>query len=117
MATHARALARPAARHDVAALTLRVCRRAICDDDRPVVILSIRNGGGHISSAKATAAAIVQEAPATRVAVLDVADYMTWVARATHVSIYLWLVRHAPFLWAYIDRYQKRQPRTSPEWY
>jgi processive 1,2-diacylglycerol beta-glucosyltransferase len=31
--------------------------------------------------------------------------------------LYLWLVKHAPALWDRIDRYQKRQVHTSPEWY
>src|SRR5437764_6635887 len=38
-------------------------------------------------------------------------------ARFTHVTAYLWLVKHVPALWARIDRYQKRQEHTSPEWY
>jgi processive 1,2-diacylglycerol beta-glucosyltransferase len=46
-----------------------------------------------------------------------VADYMSVLTRLSHVTIYLWLVRHVPRLWERIDRYQKRQRHTSPEWY
>ena len=48
---------------------------------------------------------------------MDVADYMTRTARLTHVTAYLWLVKHAPKVWESVDRYQKRQEHTSPEWY
>jgi processive 1,2-diacylglycerol beta-glucosyltransferase len=51
------------------------------------------------------------------VMVADVADYMTSLTRFTHVSAFLWLVKHAPAVWDRIDRYQKKQTRTSPEWY
>jgi processive 1,2-diacylglycerol beta-glucosyltransferase len=82
-----------------------------------VVILTIANGAGHIRVAQGLAAAIRAAQPALPVMVLDVADYMTPLARFTHVTIYLWLVKHAPALWERIDRYQKRQTQTSPEWY
>jgi processive 1,2-diacylglycerol beta-glucosyltransferase len=49
--------------------------------------------------------------------IVDVADYMTHAMRFTHVTAYLWLVKHAPALWNRIDRFQKRQPQTSPDWY
>ena len=42
---------------------------------------------------------------------------MTGIARFTHVTAYLWLVKHAPRIWDRIDRYQKQQTRTSPAWY
>jgi len=46
-----------------------------------------------------------------------VAEYMTGWARFTHVSAYLWIVKNAPAVWERIDRYQKNQTQTSPEWY
>jgi processive 1,2-diacylglycerol beta-glucosyltransferase len=85
--------------------------------ERPVVILTIANGAGHIRVAQGLAAAIRAAQPALPVMVVDVADYMTPLARFTHVTGYLWLVKYAPALWDRIDRYQKRQTRTSPEWY
>ena len=115
MAASARSLARPMASRDVAAVALRACGSSSADDG-PVLILAISNGAGHLSVADAIARSIERESPTLRVNVVDVADYMTFLARTTHVSIYTWLVRHAPGLWARIDRYQKRQPRTSPEW-
>ncbi|MDT5261754.1 MAG: processive 1,2-diacylglycerol beta-glucosyltransferase [Acidobacteriota bacterium] len=87
------------------------------DDDNPVMILTIANGAGHISVAEGLAAAIREARPSTPVMVVDVAEYMGWLARFTHVTAYLWLVKHAPALWDRIDRYQKRQEHTSPEWY
>jgi processive 1,2-diacylglycerol beta-glucosyltransferase len=86
-------------------------------DDNPVLILTIANGAGHICVAEGLAAAIREARPSTPVMVVDVADYMGAVARFTHVTAYLWLVKHAPALWDRIDRYQKRQEHTSPEWY
>ncbi|MCU1266812.1 MAG: hypothetical protein JWM21_3130 [Acidobacteria bacterium] len=85
--------------------------------DRPVLILTIANGAGHIRTAQGIAAAINATQPSLPVMIADVADYMTSVARFTHVSAYLWLVKHAPAAWDRIDRYQKQQTHTSPEWF
>jgi processive 1,2-diacylglycerol beta-glucosyltransferase len=85
--------------------------------ERPVLILTIANGAGHIRVAQGLAAAIRAAQPALPVMVVDVADYMTPLARFTHVTVYLWLVKYAPALWERIDRYQKKQTQTSPEWY
>lgn len=83
----------------------------------PVLILTIANGSGHIRVANGIAAAIHTTEPSLPVMVLDIADYMTSLIRFTHVSAYLWLVKHAPAVWDRIDRYQKKQTSTSPEWY
>lgn len=87
------------------------------EGERPVLILTIANGAGHISLAEGLAAAIRATRPTTPVMVADVADYMGAFARFTHVTAYLWLVKHVPALWDRIDSYQKRQEHTSPEWY
>ena len=81
------------------------------------LILTIRNGAGHTKAAEAIASAIDMGKGPGSATVIDVADYMSFVTRLTHVDIYLWLVRYAPAVWERIDRYQKRQPHTSPEWY
>jgi len=86
-------------------------------NERPVLILTIANGAGHIRVAQGLAAAIRAVQPALPVMVVDVADYMTGLARFTHVTSYLWIVKHAPAIWDRIDRYQKTQTHTSPEWY
>ncbi len=83
----------------------------------PVLILSISNGAAHKRAAEVIASAIRARRPSTEVLVVDVADYMTRVARFTHVTAYLWLVKYAPAVWERIDRRQKRQTHTSPEWY
>lgn len=83
----------------------------------PVLILTIANGAGHIRVAEGLAAAIHATEPSMPVLVVDVAEYMTRLAHFTHVTSYLWLVKHAPAAWERIDRYQKRQSHTSPEWY
>ena len=85
--------------------------------DRPVLILTIANGAGHIRVAEGLASAIRAVQADLPVMVVDVADYMTRLTRFTHVTTYLWLVKHAPSVWDKIDRYQKKQNRTSPEWY
>src|SRR5262245_63727207 len=85
--------------------------------NNPVLILTIANGAGHIRIAEGIAAAIRATQPSMPVMVVNVADYMTRVTRFTHVSTYLWLVKHAPAVWDRIDRYQKRRMHTSPEWY
>lgn len=85
--------------------------------DSPVLILTISNGAGHIRVAEGIAAAVRATQPDAPVLVADVADYMTRPARFTHVTAYLWLVKHAPAVWDRIDRYQKRQTHTSPEWF
>ncbi|HXM36200.1 MAG TPA: glycosyltransferase [Pyrinomonadaceae bacterium] len=85
--------------------------------DNPVLILTISNGAGHIRTAQGLASAIRAQASGAPVLVADVADYMTPLVRWTHVTAYLWLVRHLPAAWDRIDRYQKRQTHTSPEWF
>ncbi|HYX42621.1 MAG TPA: hypothetical protein VE821_13030, partial [Pyrinomonadaceae bacterium] len=86
------------------------------EHDSPVLILTISNGAGHIRVAEGIAAALRAESSAP-VVIADVADYMTPLVRFTHVTAYLWLVKHAPAVWERIDRYQKRQTHTSPEWF
>ena len=81
----------------------------------PTLILAISNGAGHIRAAEAISEAI--GAAGGSAIVVDVADYMSRTARFTHVTAYLWLVKNAPRLWNRIDRYQKKQTRTSPDWY
>jgi UDP-N-acetylglucosamine:LPS N-acetylglucosamine transferase len=83
---------------------------------RPVLILSISNGAGHLSSARAVAQAIEAQMNA-KTLIVDVAEYMNAATRFTHVTLYLWLVKYLPRVWGRIDAYQKRQPHTSPEWY
>jgi processive 1,2-diacylglycerol beta-glucosyltransferase len=85
-------------------------------DQRPVLILSIANGAGHASTARAVAEAIEAQ-QAVKTLIVDVAEYMNMVTRFTHVTAYLWLVKYLPRVWGWIDAYQKRQPHTSPEWY
>ena len=85
--------------------------------NNPIVILTIANGAGHIRVAGGIATAIRSTKPELPVMVVDVADYMKSLTRFTHVSAYLWLVKHAPRVWDRIDRYQKKQTHTSPEWY
>lgn len=83
----------------------------------PVLVLTIANGAGHIRVAQGIAAALQAAQPSLPVMVLDVADYMTRLTRFTHVTSYLWIVKHAPAAWDRIDRYQKKRTHTSPEWY
>jgi processive 1,2-diacylglycerol beta-glucosyltransferase len=85
--------------------------------DNPVLILTISNGAGHIRVAQGLASAIRLRQPSVPVFIADVADYMTPLARFTHIKAYLWLVKHAPAAWDRIDRYQKRQTQTSPAWF
>lgn len=82
-----------------------------------MLILSISNGAGHTRAAEVIASAIRAARPEMKVLVVDVADYMTRLARFTHLTLYLWLVRFAPRVWERIDNYQKKQNTTSPEWY
>ncbi|HEY0407564.1 MAG TPA: glycosyltransferase, partial [Pyrinomonadaceae bacterium] len=81
------------------------------------MILTIANGAGHTRVAQGIAAAIQTAQPSLPVMVVDVADYMTRLTRFTHVTAYLWIVKNAPGAWDRIDRYQKKQTHTSPEWY
>jgi processive 1,2-diacylglycerol beta-glucosyltransferase len=83
----------------------------------PILILTIANGAGHSRAAAAIATAIDQLQPSLRARVVDVADYMSPIARFTHVTAYLSLVKYTPGIWNYIDKYQKRQTHTSPDWY
>lgn len=95
----------------------KIERRAERAGEGPVLILCISNGAGHTRAAEAIASAIRSERRASEALVVNVADYMTRFARFTHVTAYLWLVRRAPFVWERVDRYQKGQTHTSPEWF
>ena len=64
------------------------------EHDRPVLILTIANGAGHISVAEGLAAAVRATRPDAPVVVVDVADYMDALTRFTHVTAYLWAVKH-----------------------
>ncbi len=83
----------------------------------PVLILTISNGAGGNRTAEVVAEAIRTNKLEMPVIVVDMADYMTPMTRFTHITLYLWLVKYAPWLWERIDRYQKKQTTTSPEWY
>src|SRR5258708_10092113 len=108
MAGRMRSIERPLA----AAAIAETVRRAA--GARPVLILTIANGAGHTRVAEAIAQALTAGGSAAALRVVDVADYMSPATRLTHVTLYLWLVKHAPRLWDRIDRSQKRQPPTSP---
>jgi len=114
MTAAARRLARPEAARSIARMALDACEQR--PGAGPVLIFTIGNGAGHTSVASAIAEAL-HDADRRSAVVVDVADYMSRLARLTHVTAYLWLVKHWPALWDRIDRYQKRQPHTSPEWY
>ncbi|MDQ6787915.1 MAG: glycosyltransferase, partial [Acidobacteriota bacterium] len=84
---------------------------------RPILFLTIKNGAAHTKAAEAIASAwqaINRKIP-TRI--VEVSEFMSPLARFTHVSAYLWLVKNAPRIWEKIDDYQKRQTQTSPEWF
>jgi processive 1,2-diacylglycerol beta-glucosyltransferase len=84
---------------------------------RPVLILTIANGAAHTRAAEAIGAAWRETNPKVPAWIVEVSEYMSRKARFTHVSLYLWLVRNAPAVWEKIDAYQKRQTKTSPEWF
>ena len=83
--------------------------------EEPTLMLAISNGAGHLRAAEAIGEAIRDTGKSALV--IDVANYMTKAARFTHLTAYLWLVKNAPAVWERIDRYQKKQTRTSPAWY
>lgn len=84
--------------------------------DSSVWLLAIANGAGHIRAASNIARAL-EAAGNSTAEVIEISRYMTRSMRLTHITAYLWLVRRAPAVWAWIDRLQKRRPTTSPPWY
>lgn len=84
---------------------------------RPVLLLTIANGAAHTRAAEAIAAAWRETNPNVPARVVEVSEFMSRMARFTHVSLYLWLVKNAPAVWGKIDAYQKRRTQTSPEWF
>lgn len=124
MALNSARLARPDAAHEIARLAINQTANAANKSASPkqaiarsIVILTIANGAGHTRAAQAIADALRVADASAEAVVIDVADYMNRVTRFTHVTAYLWLVKHAPRVWERIDLYQKQQPHTSPEWY
>lgn len=84
---------------------------------RPILILTINNGAGHVKAAEAIADAWNLANRKIPVQVVEVSGFMSPIARFTHVTAYLWMVKNLPAIWDRIDRYQKRQTHTSPEWF
>jgi processive 1,2-diacylglycerol beta-glucosyltransferase len=114
MSSEASRLATRSAAESAATLILD---RAASGDRPPVLIMTIRNGAGHTAVAEAIAEAIESGDPDLPVRIVDTADYMSPLLHATHVTLFLWLVKYAPRFWDRIDTFQKTQPRTSPDWY
>jgi processive 1,2-diacylglycerol beta-glucosyltransferase len=85
--------------------------------DLPVLLLTINNGAGHTRAAEAIAAALKRQNRRFAPRLAEVSSFMSPLARFTHVTAYLWLVKYLPFVWEKIDCYQKSQNRTSPEWF
>ena len=83
----------------------------------PVWVLKIANGAAHTQAAEAIAAAWRETNPQIPAIVIEVSEFMSPLARLTHVTAYLWLVKNAPRLWEKIDNYQKQQTQTSPVWF
>lgn len=83
----------------------------------PILILTINNGAGHTQAAKAIASAWQKLDTPIPARVVDVSDFMSPLARFTHVTAYLWLVKNVPAVWGKIDNFQKKQTQTSPEWF
>ena len=84
---------------------------------RPILILTINNGAAHTKTAEAIAAVWRNTDGEIPMRIVEVSEFMSPLARFTHVSAYLWLVKNAPSIWGRIDAYQKRQTQTSPEWF
>ncbi len=84
---------------------------------RPVLLLTINNGAAHTQAAEAIAEALEKHGSEICPKIVDVSDFMSPLARFTHVTAYLWLVKNAPAVWEKIDAYQKKQTQTSPAWF
>ena len=84
---------------------------------RPILFLTINNGAAHTIAAKAVAAAWTKTNREIPTRIIEVSEFMSPLARFTHIKAYLWLVKNAPKIWGKIDAYQKRQTQTSPEWF
>ncbi len=84
---------------------------------RPILLLTIQNGAAHTRAAEAIVEAWRQINKQIPTRIIEVSAFMSPLARFTHVSLYLWLVKNIPAVWGKIDAYQKRQPQTSPEWF
>jgi processive 1,2-diacylglycerol beta-glucosyltransferase len=114
MASEATRLATRSAAESAARVILD---RAASGDRPPVLIMTIRNGAGHTAVAEAIAEAIESGDPDLPVRIVDTAGYMSPLLHATHVTLFLWLVKYAPRFWERIDTFQKMQLQTSPDWY
>lgn len=98
-------------------IPLNRAKLASVNPARPILILTINNGAAHNRAAEAIATAWREINPSIPARIVEVSALMSPLARFTHVSAYLWLVKNAPQIWEKIDRYQKRQTNTSPEWF
>lgn len=92
-------------------------RSASDESARPILLLTIDNGSAHTRAAEAIAAAWRQINDRIPARIVEVSGFMSPLARFTHITAYLWLVKNAPSVWKKIDAHQKRQTQTSPEWF
>jgi len=81
-----------------------------------VLIVAMSVGGGHGKAGEAIARAMAERAPGWQVRAIDLRDHAAAWFRTLYVTGYLFIVRHAPWLWGWLYRHPPRRGGTLPPW-
>jgi processive 1,2-diacylglycerol beta-glucosyltransferase len=81
-----------------------------------VLIVALSVGGGHASAGRAVEAALRERQPSIDVRTIDLHEYAAPWFRVAYVSGYLFIIRHAPWLWAWLYRHPPKRGGTLPPW-
>ncbi|MFP4057645.1 MAG: MGDG synthase family glycosyltransferase [Candidatus Brocadiia bacterium] len=81
------------------------------------LIVSMSLGGGHRRAGESVAAALEELGGGWEARCIDLSDYVARWFRAGYVAAYLFVIRHAPWVWGWLYRRPPRpQGGTLPPW-
>ena len=81
-----------------------------------VLIVAMSVGGGHGKAGQAIATAIQALAPDCEVRSIDLRDHAARWFRTVYVAGYLFIIRHAPWVWGWLYRHPPKRGGTMPPW-
>jgi len=81
-----------------------------------VLIVALSVGGGHASAGRSVEAALREIQPDIDVRTIDLHKYSSRWFRLIYVSGYLFIVRHMPWLWAWLYKHPRKNGGTLPPW-
>jgi len=81
-----------------------------------VLIVALSVGGGHAAAGRSVEAALRELQPGIDVRTIDLHEHSAPWFRLIYVSGYLFIIRHAPWLWAWLYKHPRKEGGTLPPW-